>query len=119
MWSSGAVLAAVAVGNTGEMDRASGNARVQVPSDCVNSLGIGAADSSTADWRRAAYSSVGPGRSPGLIKPDVLSFGGGEKNPSTSMEQTLRHFDTLRAQALPLQQQFDLPQEFAPTSAIT
>ncbi|TSD48600.1 S8 family peptidase [Rhodococcus sp. KBS0724] len=81
MWSSGAVLAAVAVGNTGEMDRASGNARVQVPSDCVNSLGIGAADSSTADWRRAAYSSVGPGRSPGLIKPDVLSFGGGEKEP--------------------------------------
>ncbi|MBW4818434.1 S8 family peptidase [Rhodococcus qingshengii] len=81
MWSGGTALAGIAVGNTGLLDHASGNARIQVPGDSVNSLAIGAADSSTADWQRAPYSSIGPGRSPGLIKPDMLSFGGGPREP--------------------------------------
>jgi hypothetical protein len=74
--SGGHCLASIAVGNTGRLDHPSGNARVQVPSDCVNALAVGAASSRGTDWRRSAYSSIGPGRSPGLVKPDVLAFGG-------------------------------------------
>lgn len=81
IWSTGSMLASVAVGNTGRHDRASGNARIQVPSDSVNSLAVGAADSWTTDWERADYSSVGPGRSPGIVKPDVVNFGGGDREP--------------------------------------
>ncbi|WP_081922616.1 S8 family peptidase [Janthinobacterium sp. RA13] len=66
----------IAVGNNGEHDRESGNARVQVPSDCVNGVAVGAADSTNAQWARAAYSAIGPGRSPGVMKPDLLAFGG-------------------------------------------
>jgi hypothetical protein len=74
--SDGNTLAAFAVGNTGELDVASGEARIQVPADCVNGLSVGAADSRRADWARAPYSSWGPGRSPGVVKPDVMHFGG-------------------------------------------
>ena len=42
--SNGETLATVAIGNEGEKDWESGNARVQVPSDSVNSLAVGAAD---------------------------------------------------------------------------
>jgi len=66
----------IAVGNNGEHDRESGNARVQVPSDCVNGIAVGAADSTNVQWARAAYSAIGPGRSPGVMKPDLLAFGG-------------------------------------------
>ncbi|NBV16494.1 S8 family peptidase [Janthinobacterium sp.] len=66
----------ISVGNNGENDRVSGNARIQVPADCVNGIAVGAADSTTAKWARAAYSAVGPGRSPGVMKPDLLAFGG-------------------------------------------
>lgn len=79
--AEGHALAALAVGNTGELDRASGNARVQVPADCVNALGIGAADTTGAQWKRASYSAIGPGRSPGIIKPDALNFGGSPHEP--------------------------------------
>lgn len=79
--SDGTVLAALAVGNTGENDWGSGNARVQVPSDCVNGLAVGASDSLGLRWERAPYSSIGPGRSPGVVKPDVLFFGGSTKEP--------------------------------------
>lgn len=75
------ILAAVAIGNTGEADRASGNARIQPPSDCVNAMGIGAADTQAEDWKRAKYSSFGPGRAPGIVKPDVVAFGGSSKEP--------------------------------------
>lgn len=75
--SDGDTLMTVAVGNNGEMDRAVGNARVQVPSDCVNALAVGAADATDANWSRAPYSAVGPGRSPGVVKPDLMAFGGG------------------------------------------
>lgn len=74
--SDGDTLMTVAVGNNGERDRATGNARVQVPSDCVNALAVGAASSGDGTWARAAYSAVGPGRSPGVVKPDLMAFGG-------------------------------------------
>lgn len=74
--SDGDTLMTVAVGNNGERDRAVGNARVQVPSDCVNALAVGAANDTDASWARAPYSAVGPGRSPGVIKPDLMAFGG-------------------------------------------
>lgn len=74
-------LAAVAVGNDGEGDPALGLNRIQVPADCVNALAVGACDSPGATWQRAPYSSVGPGRSPGLMKPDVVEFGGSMARP--------------------------------------
>lgn len=74
--SDGDTLMTVAIGNNGERDRPSGNARVQVPSDCVNALAVGAASDTGADWLRAPYSAVGPGRSPGVVKPDLMAFGG-------------------------------------------
>ena len=78
----GDVLATIAVGNNGENDKISGNARVQVPSDCVNAISIGASSAHGFDnWTRASYSALGPGRSPGKVKPDILAFGGVQKNP--------------------------------------
>ncbi|OJH55814.1 peptidase S8 and S53, subtilisin, kexin, sedolisin [Agrobacterium pusense] len=74
-------LATIAVGNDGERDAALGFNRIQVPSDCVNAMAVGAADSPDATWARAPYSSVGPGRSPGLIKPDLVDFGGSLQRP--------------------------------------
>lgn len=74
-------LAAVAVGNNGEGDEELNLNRVQVPSDCVNALAVGAADSPDGTWARAPYSSVGPGRSPGLMKPDLVQFGGSLQRP--------------------------------------
>lgn len=75
--SDGETLMTVAVGNNGEMDQESGNARIQVPSDCVNAIAVGAADSTNdTEWKRASYSAIGPGRSPGVMKPDILAFGG-------------------------------------------
>ncbi len=74
--ADGRTLATIAVGNGGENDRPSGNARIQVPADAVNALSVGAASSQRDHWDRASYSSVGPGRTPGIVKPDVLAFGG-------------------------------------------
>lgn len=75
--SDGDTLMTISVGNNGERDRESGNARVQVPSDCVNALAIGATDANEdGKWSRAAYSAIGPGRSPGVVKPDLMAFGG-------------------------------------------
>ena len=74
--SDGDTLMTVAVGNNGEMDRLTGNARVQVPADSVNALSVGAANSIDETWSRAAYSAIGPGRSPGVVKPDLMAFGG-------------------------------------------
>jgi hypothetical protein len=79
--SNGECLAVVAAGNGGEGDEAIGANRVQVPADCVNALAVGAADSPDTPWLRASYSSVGPGRSPGLIKPDLVAFGGSTARP--------------------------------------
>lgn len=78
--SDGETLMTVAAGNNGELDREAGNARIQVPSDCVNAIAVGAATSIQAGWARAPYSAIGPGRSPGVVKPDLIAFGGSPSN---------------------------------------
>jgi len=78
--SDGHALATIAVGNNGTKTNPR-ESRIQVPSDSVNAMGIGAADSQRAGWKRAEYSAFGPGRSPGLVKPDVLHFGGDQREP--------------------------------------
>jgi len=80
-FSTGRVLPGIAVGNNGEGDKALGLDRIQTPADCVNGLSIGACDSIDAGWQRAPYSSIGPGRSPGRVKPDAVAFGGTIHNP--------------------------------------
>jgi hypothetical protein len=73
----GSCLATIAIGNDGDL---SGDfARIQPPSDMVNSLAVGSSDSNLASWNRAPYSCKGPGRSPGIIKPDGIIFGGSEE----------------------------------------
>ena len=79
--ADGRTLVTVAVGNGGEYDRPSGNARIQVPGDAVNALSVGAASSQREGWDRAHYSSLGPGRTPGIVKPDLLAFGGVPTEP--------------------------------------
>src|SRR5579862_4770916 len=81
LFADGLTLPAIAVGNTGEEDWPSGNARIQTPSDCVNALSVGGCDRVGTGWKRASYSSIGPGRSPGIVKPDGLAFGGSAKEP--------------------------------------
>ncbi len=76
LFADGQTLVTVAAGNSGQRDRASGNARIQAPADGVNVVGVGASDSIQGKWKRAPYSSLGPGRNPGIIKPDILAFGG-------------------------------------------
>lgn len=75
------VLAAVAVGNTGELDPELKLNRIQPPADGVNVLSVGACDSLDKIWSRASYSSIGPGRTPGIAKPDGVSFGGTTQQP--------------------------------------
>lgn len=70
----GSCLATVAIGNDGELEGE--YARIQPPSDMVNCFAIGASDSQSEEWARAPYSCIGPGRSPGLVKPDGVMFGG-------------------------------------------
>lgn len=79
-------LATIAVGNDGEGDATIRANRVQVPADCVNALAIGACDVPDEDWQRALYSSVGPGRSPGIIKPDLVEFGGSIARPFLTLD---------------------------------
>ncbi len=74
-------LATIAAGNGGDRDSILGYDRVQVPADCVNAMAVGACDRTGNNWNRANYSSVGPGRSPGLVKPDVVGFGGSLERP--------------------------------------
>ncbi|MCP5197506.1 MAG: S8 family peptidase [Gammaproteobacteria bacterium] len=74
--NDGDTLMTVAVGNNGERDRTSGNARIQIPSDCVNALAVGATNDTDVNWSRASYSAIGPGRRPGVVKPDLMAFGG-------------------------------------------
>ncbi len=80
-FSRTSTLATVAVGNDGDGDSELGLDRVQVPADCVNALAVGACDTPGHDWKRAPYSSVGPGRSPGRTKPDLVDFGGEVDRP--------------------------------------
>lgn len=75
----GHCLAIVAIGNDGDLPENLG--RIQPPSDMVNSLSVGAANSKAETWCRASYSCTGPGRSPGLVKPDGVIFGGSDEQP--------------------------------------
>ena len=90
-------LATIAVGNDGEGDSLLGLNRIQVPADCVNALAIGACDSQGSDWKRASYSSVGPGRSPGRVKPDLVDFGGVVSLPFVVLAEDIK--PTLKATA--------------------
>ena len=85
--SRGTTLATISVGNDGEGDAAAGLNRIQVPADCVNGLSVGACDSPETPWQRCTYSSVGPGRSPGLVKPDFVEFGGCLQRPFIVMSE--------------------------------
>lgn len=67
------IFLTVAVGNDGE---ATGADRIQPPGDMVNAIAVGASNSAGAKWKRAPYSCIGPGRSPGYVKPDGVAFGG-------------------------------------------
>jgi len=79
--AGGRIYAAVAAGNDGERDSTGGLDRIQPPSDGVNVVCVGASDTQDASWNRASYSCRGPGRSPGLVKPDGVSFGGSQRQP--------------------------------------
>ena len=74
--SDGNTVLSVAVGNNGEGDVLASLNRIQVPADSVNALSVGAVDRTDENWKRAVYSAVGPGRSPGRRKPDLVAFGG-------------------------------------------
>lgn len=94
--AQGSTLATIAVGNDGDGSGEEGLNRIQVPADCVNALAVGACDNHESPWQRCIYSSVGPGRSPGLVKPDLVEFGGCLQRPfivvsdsnSTALEAT-------------------------------
>ncbi|WP_055002734.1 S8 family peptidase [Pseudomonas coronafaciens] len=77
--SDGNTFMTIAAGNNGTRDSIVQLDRVQVPSDCVNAITVGAANCTSAAWARAPYSARGPGRSPGVIKPDLMAFGGGKQ----------------------------------------
>lgn len=81
IFSKGDCVATVAAGNNGERDAASGLNRIQVPSDAVNVIAVGATDTTGDDWKRASYSAFGPGRCPGRAKPDLVVFGGSRQEP--------------------------------------
>jgi len=87
--SDGLTLATIAVGNDGEGDPDIQANRIQVPADCVNALAIGACDVPDDHWQRTSYSSVGPGRSPGIIKPDLVEFGGSIQRPFLTLDSVI------------------------------
>ncbi len=78
--SSNAVVT-IAAGNSGELDGEAELNRIQPPSDAVSVLSVGATNTFGNSWERASYSSVGPGRSPGIVKPDGVAFGGMPSEP--------------------------------------
>lgn len=86
--SRGTTLATIAVGNDGDGPAKGGFNRIQVPADCVNALAVGSCDSPEAQWQRCIYSSVGPGRSPGVVKPDFVEFGGCLQRPFIVVSET-------------------------------
>lgn len=81
------ILTTVAVGNDGHLDEDLGLNRVQPPSDGVNVLAVGASAYAGPDWSVADYSCVGPGRCPGLVKPDVVAFGGSAPEPFLALSK--------------------------------
>jgi hypothetical protein len=79
--ASGQWVVTVAAGNDGEADAGLLLNRIQPPGDGVNVLTVGASDSMKTPWKRESYSCVGPGRCPGFVKPDGISFGGSDSEP--------------------------------------
>lgn len=72
------ILFCTAVGNDGH---SVGYDRIQSPSDMVNGLAIGAYTVIGNNKMRAPYSCIGPGREGNKLKPDVMGFGGCDRNP--------------------------------------
>ena len=72
------IFLTVAVGNDGDVEGAD---RIQPPGDMVNAVAVGSANSAGIKWKRASYSCIGPGRSPGYVKPDGVAFGGTVAEP--------------------------------------
>ena len=89
-FASSRFVPTIAAGNTGQRDAASGLNRIQPPADAVNALAVGAVDQLNGSWRRADYSSIGPGRAPGLVKPDGVVFGGSQAKPFNVMSANKR-----------------------------
>ena len=79
-FAGGKTLATVAAGNNGDLDSGMGLNRIQPPADGVNVLSVGATSSRGRRWARADYSCVGPGRNPGIVKPDGVIFGGSDSD---------------------------------------
>jgi hypothetical protein len=81
--ADGKRLCFVAVGNDGDLEDPLGLGvnRIQPPSDAVNALSVGAADSRQSAWKRADYSCMGPGRHGCRVKPDLVAFGGSMDEP--------------------------------------
>ncbi|PZP29166.1 MAG: hypothetical protein DI594_17760 [Shewanella oneidensis] len=77
--ADGKTLCTAAVGNNGQFGPEL--SKIQPPGDAVNVFAIGAADSLQKKWAKAPYSAIGPGRSPGYVKPDIVAFGGSQKEP--------------------------------------
>lgn len=45
--------------------------------ETLMTVAVGACDTvNDTEWKRAPYSAIGPGRSPGVMKPDLVAFGG-------------------------------------------
>lgn len=86
--ADGTCLATVAVGNNGKMNRDLGFNRIMVPADTVNGLAVGACNSMQHPWAKTDYSAVGPGRSPGIVKPDLVAFGGTSDTPYHVVSET-------------------------------
>ncbi|WP_343669062.1 S8 family peptidase [Chitinophaga sp.] len=82
------ILFCTAVGNDGLQ---TGYDRIQSPSDMVNGLAIGAYTIIGNDKVRAPYSCIGPGREGNKLKPDLLGFGGCDRNPIQLLSTTAGH----------------------------
>lgn len=74
----------IAVGNDGKIVKPFN--RIQAPSDAVNCIGVGAYSSFNGEKYRAEYSCIGSGREGAKIKPDLLAFGGDERNPFQAID---------------------------------
>jgi hypothetical protein len=84
--SLGDLFMTVACGNDGSHGQDLG--RLQPPADGVNLFSVGASDGSHGKSLRAPYSCWGPGRSPGIVKPDVVAFGGAAASPLKLVDAT-------------------------------
>lgn len=80
------VLFCTAVGNDGLIN---GYDRIQSPSDMVNGLAVGAYTIINNNKVRAPYSCVGPGREGNKLKPDIMGFGGCDRNPIQLISTTI------------------------------